>query len=717
MSAHTPNGLGQEALEPPTALEPVRWGGAWVLLAVALSALVALNVFVLWLERWSGVDADALATAHPAMRDVFRYFGFEFVSNSVAFGAILVVCALALTRDRSNMFAWLFGGSVVLWMLSNASFGATALALDAEPALRSAPGLAWLGVATITLFPMGLNVAVALFPNGRLAATGPWRRVLIVALFVPIAIVSLRLLQPGPMSLDYNDPPFALDNPFGLGVFAGFGPAWSQFATAVSGVAVLASVATTYVRAGSDVRHQLKWVIGVIPYVSVSAVLISALNTPWAGLPVAVGMLLFATALGFAVTKYRLYDIDVVISRTFVYASLAVFIGVVYIGVVVGVGSLLGSTAEPNPVLAVAATSLVAVAFQPVRRRLERVANRLVFGRKATPYEVLSDFSRRVAATSDTLLTDAARSLAEGTRAERVVVSVIVDGETVEAAAWPVEPGDTPSGVVSFPIEDGDMTLGSLDVFLSVGQELRDDDRRLAEQLAAGMGLALRNQLLTERLEGRVEELRESRRRLVAVQDETRRRIERDLHDGAQQQLVALKVKLGLGRAIAEKNGATRTGELLDRLSGQADAAVDAMREFARGVYPPLLEAEGLPAAINAHARRSPIPVSVDSNGIGRYPREIESTVYFCVLEALRNTVQHGEASQATVTLTRSNGSLEFLVADDGIGFDRDAVRGVGLTGMADRLDALAGELVIHTEPGNGTTLTGVVPVPSDVTA
>jgi hypothetical protein len=290
-----------------------------VLLAIALSALIALNVFVFWLERWSGVDADALVAAHPAMRDVFRYFGFEFVSNSLAFGAILVVCALALTRDRSNMFAWLFGGSVVLWMLSNASFGATALALDAEPALRSAPVLAWLGVATITLFPMGLNVAVALFPNGRLAATGPWRWMLRVALFVPIAIVSLRLLQPGPMSLDYNDPPFALDNPFGLGVFSGFGPAWSQFATAVSGVAVLASVATTYVRAGSDVRHQLKWVIGVVPYVAVSAVLISAVNTPWAGLPVAVGMLLFATALGFAVTKYRLYDIDVVISRTFVY--------------------------------------------------------------------------------------------------------------------------------------------------------------------------------------------------------------------------------------------------------------------------------------------------------------------------------------------------------------------------------------------------------------
>ena len=234
------------------------------------------------------------------------------------------------------------------------------------------------------------------------------------------------------------------------------------------------------------------------------------------------------------------------------------------------------------------------------------------------------------------------------------------------------------------------------------------------------MGLALRNQLLTERLEARVEELRESRRRLVAVQDETRRRLERDLHDGAQQQLVALKVKLGLGRAIAEKDGATRTAQLLERLSAEADAAVDAMREFARGVYPPLLEAEGLASAIAAQARRAPIPVSVDSDGIGRYPREIESNVYFCVLEALRNIVQHADASQAVVTLTHSNGSLEFQIGDDGVGFPTQADmpdRGVGLTAMADRLDALAGELAIHTEPGNGTTLTGTVPVPAEVPA
>ena len=183
---------------------------------------------------------------------------------------------------------------------------------------------------------------------------------------------------------------------------------------------------------------------------------------------------------------------------------------------------------------------------------------------------------------------------------------------------------------------------------------------------------------------------------------------------------MALKVKLGLGRAIAEKDGATQTAQLLERLSGEADQAVDAMREFARGVYPPLLEAEGLASAISAQARRAPIPVTVDTDGIGRYPREVEATTYFCVLEALRNIVQHADASQAVVTLTQSNGSLEFRISDDGVGFPTQPDmpdRGVGLTAMADRLDALAGHLSIHTEPDNGTTLTGTIPVPVEVPA
>ena len=154
----------------------------------------------------------------------------------------------------------------------------------------------------------------------------------------------------------------------------------------------------------------------------------------------------------------------------------------------------------------------------------------------------------------------------------------------------------------------------------------------------------------------------------MAVQDETRRKLERDLHDGAQQQLVALKVKLGLARALAQKDGATQSAALLEQLSEEADTAVDAMRDFARGVYPPLLEAEGLATAVAAQARRSPMPVTVQGDNIGRYSRQIEATIYFCVLEALNNVAKYPQASQARVSLVDQDGSVTFEVTDNGAG-------------------------------------------------
>ena len=541
-----------------------------------------------------------------------------------------------------------------------------------------------------------LTFGLLLFPDGRL----PSRRWLPVAITLAIGLVVVTACQllvwlPHQTVAPHDNPLYVLSIPFVM-----LGPP-----------AALAGLVARFRKSNPEERAQFKWIVWgaglMIP--SVVAGLASG-----ADLLIDVGLAALVTAYGVAITKYRLFDIDVVISKTLVFGSLAVFIGGVYVAVVVGVGSLFGSGDEPNAVLSVGATALVAVAFQPVRRRMERVANRVVFGRRATPYEVLSEFSRRVAATSDSLLDDAARSLAEGTRAERVAISIIVDNEPIVAASWPVEPHEGSAEPVSFPIADDDLTLGSLDVYLAAGQELRQDDQRLAEQLASGMGLALRNQLLTERLEVRVEELRESRRRLVAVQDETRRRLERDLHDGAQQQLVALKIKLGLGTGIAHQDGATQTAALLEQLSSEAEQTVDAMRDFARGVYPPLLEAEGLTAAIAAQARRIPLSVTVESDGIGRYPREIEATTYFCVQEAVRNIVQHANATHATVALNQSNGALEFHITDNGVGFDPTTTHGMGLVTMTDRLDAITGQLTIHTQPNTGTTIAGTIPIPTE---
>jgi signal transduction histidine kinase len=208
-----------------------------------------------------------------------------------------------------------------------------------------------------------------------------------------------------------------------------------------------------------------------------------------------------------------------------------------------------------------------------------------------------------------------------------------------------------------------------------------------------------------------IEELRASRQRLVAAQDEERRRLERNIHDGAQQQLVALAVKIRLARAMAGRD-AEKAQDLLDELQGEAQEALENLRDLARGIYPPLLADKGLAAALDAQARKVPLPVRVDPNGVGRYPPEAEATAYFCVLEALQNVTKYAEASSAIVRLRKEDGHLVFSVTDDGRGFDPAATPpGSGLQNMADRVEALGGSLDVDSEPGRGTTVTGRIPV------
>jgi signal transduction histidine kinase len=693
------------------------WLAAWVVLGGALAALVALNIFTWWVEFGGSVDPEAVIAAEPTFQSMFRYFGLEFTGDSLGFGALLVFSALALSRDHTNRFAWILGGSVLSWMTGTALSGLAAVSVAGLIPAALTPGLTWSSETAYAVFSLGLMVMIAVFPSGRLP-TGWWRHLLLFAVALAALSEAARLLAPGPIVSSINPIPTTFDNPLGVGFLTGVDPEIARLGVIVLPIVAVASLIRTYMRSGPEVRHQVKWIVAVIPVMVATSGLMTFIETPWEGLPVMVALWLFAAALGVAITKYRLYDIDLIINRAVVYGSLALFIGVVYVSIVVGVGTLLGFRDESNPALAIAATALVAIGFQPARRRLERFANRLVFGRKATPYEVLSEFSRRVAATDDSLLGAVSRSLVEGTSATRAAVSVWVDDELVESAVWP-ESGDDPGGEkLAVPIEHEGVELGVLTLVASSGQTLSEEDAGLAGQVASGMGLALKNRLLTERLQSRVEDLRESRRRLVAVQDETRRKLERDLHDGAQQQLVALKVKLGLSRMIAEKEGASEMVDLLSEIGADADDAVESLRRFARGVYPPLLEAEGLVAAVTAHARNSEFPVVVETDGIGRYPKEIESTVYFCVLEALRGSTGPGEPVDATVRLAQLNGSVTFEIRRDGHGFDPapDSVD-TRLVNMRDRMDAIAGTLTAVSRPDEGTVISGSIPVSPEVMA
>lgn len=425
----------------------------------------------------------------------------------------------------------------------------------------------------------------------------------------------------------------------------------------------------------------------------------------------AIGFLALIVSIGVAIGKYRLYDIDVVISRTLVYGTLAVFIGVVYVGIAVVPWIVLGSEAEANTWLGIVATVIVAVSFQPVRRWLERVANRIVYGRRATPYEVLSSFSQGISAVDPEVLVEAARSLAEGTTAESASVWVGEGEGAHRLAVWPSRPvGEVDGSVVSAPVSHDGEVLGRVELVVAPGQPFPVTDRRLLDQVAGGLGLALRNMQLTEDLRDRVVELAASRRRIVSVQDETRRKLERDLHDGAQQRLVSLKIKLGIGSSLADKAGLDDVKSMIDVVRAETDQTIDSVRDFARGIYPPLLEAEGLGAALSAQARKMPIPVTVQAAGLGRYPKEQEATVYFCVLEALQNAMKHSEASSVQVVLSDSEDELAFEVRDDGVGFDQASVDSNGLINMTDRVEAVGGQIHIQTQPGRGTVITASMP-------
>ncbi len=623
-----------------------------------------------------------------------------------------IVGAMIFARRPGNRIGliFLFTGLGVAISVSASEYAILGLLTD-PGSLPGTPWAAWLQLAGIAMVVPIFSLLPLLFPDGILLS----RRWIPVALLAAASMLFFLLgsFAPGPI------PGFGVRNPVGIRGFGafldlGWGPLF------LSAVGSIAALIVRFRRSRGDERQQLKWftfaAAMLVLYFVISSIVFPEVSSPLWLIPLAIGLAALPVATGIAVLKYRLYDIDVVINKALVFGLLALFITIVYGGIVVGVGALVGSGG--SPVLSAIAAGVVAVAFQPVRHRAQRLANRVVYGKRATPYEVLSEFSERVGETyaAEDILPRMARILGEGTGAQRAEVWLRSGSELRLAASWPEDlagearrlTGDAlplfEDVSAAVPVRHQGELLGALTVTKPPNEPITPAEEKLVADVAGQAGLVLRNAAL-------IEDLRASRKRLVAAQDEERRKLERNLHDGAQQQLVALAVKLRLLESAIPTDPGNAI-KLAREVGADAGDALENLRDLARGIYPPLLADKGLPAALEAQARKAPLPIQVEAGGVGRFPQEVEAAVYFSCLEALQNVAKYAEASRARVRLSATDGEVLFSVEDDGRGFDPDGTGyGTGLQGIADRLEALRGSLEVRSEPGSGTTLRGRIPV------
>ena len=503
------------------------------------------------------------------------------------------------------------------------------------------------------------------------------------------------------------------------------------------------------------------WGLTVAAAVGVGAALLNALiEWPEPVFAVAVAATgLVPVALAVGASDRVAVRIDRLLVHTIVLAGLVGLVGISYVFIVLGLGRTPTHDERALLGLSMLAAAVGALLWVPAREWLNDFATRRVYGERHAPDEVLRTFGSRLtrAIPLDELLLQLAESLKKTMALEIAEVwtrgaggglerSVSVpdrpsallvlgaDDEPVVARAGVSGPAwirvwlpallaniDHEPVMRVAPITNSGELLGLIVVRRPEGgSRFEEEDDRALTELARQEGLALHNVRLDSALQEsldevrrQADELRASRVRIVEAGDAQRRRIERDLHDGAQQHLVALAVNVRLARQLADRDP-EQAKVMLDDLGSELQEAVQELRSLAHGIYPPLLAERGLPDALSAAANRAALPTSVNAEAVGRYSQLLEAAVYFCCLEALQNAGKHaGEGSEATVTLRQEEGALLFEVADDGAGFDpaSGAGRGHGFVNMADRVGAIGGTLTVDSSPGAGTRISARIPL------
>ena len=527
-------------------------------------------------------------------------------------------------------------------------------------------------------------------------------------------------------------------------------------ALAVAAVAGIA-VAVRCRRARTDERSAIQWLAAAAVLAVAADLVLLALHV-LVSIPDSLGdwliasLVLIPLAQALAAWPATTRGGESALVEAIVVAGLACLVAAVYLVVVVGLNRAPEQQERDILMASIAAALVVAVLALPVRQRLSGFATELVGRREASAEEVVATFGARMsrAVPMDELMLQLAESLKATIAPAGAEIWVGADGvltrtisvPTVPSARITLDPhervvvgrariGGPSWSSVWLPalVQQGHLRvapvahLGQL-LGLIVARrgmdaaDYTDDEDRQLVDLARQLGLALHNvrldsalQASLEELEQRNAELQASRLRIVTASDESRRAIERNLHDGAQQHLVALAVKLGLARQIAEDDPETVL-EMLEQLRDDVRTTIAELRELAHGIYPPLLRDRGLGEALRTAATRCPLPCTVDVELPGRFAVEAETAAYFCCLEALQNAGKYaGDGATVQVRVTYDDAALHFAVQDDGVGFEVGTAQGHGFLNMQDRLGAIGGELCIESAPGRGTTVRGSIPV------
>ncbi len=681
--------ISEQASERAGVLSAIRLARLLWALCVAL---VALGAGLLVLNR--------------QVEDPIAQYWINLAATALA---LSTVGALVASRRSENPIGWLLlsSGFLYAFMVSVGEYGAYAL-LTERGALPGGVLAAWLGS---WLYVLGGNLVLysfLFFPDGRLPSPR-WRvAAWLVALAMCLDTAALAL-TPGTL---HGFPGF--ENPFGVGLLASPSGSIGLVTGVLSLAAILAPVAALIVRfrrTRGDERQQIKWVayaVSVLVVVIVAVNLWPALDPSLVGAALfLVGFLAIPVSIGVSIFKYRLYDIDLVINRTLVYGALTVCVIGIYVLVVGYLGALFRTGGDF--VISLIATGVVAILFAPLRDRLQRTVNRLMFGERDDPYAVISHLGERLKATDapEAVLPTIVETAVQALKLPHAAIALKRDDGEFEIAADCGNPKGEP---LILPLSYGTETIGQLILSpRAPGEPFDPADKRLLDALARHAEAAAYAARLTA-------DLQKSRERLVNAREEERRRLRRDLHDGLGPQLATLTLKLDTARNLLSQEEMAGADTLLAGLKAQAQDAISDIRRLVYDLRPPALDELGLIPAIREQAIiYSPygLNVSVEApEEMPPLPAAIEVAAYRIVQEALTNVSRHARASVCRVRISISGG-LEVEITDNGIGLPEGRRVGVGLSSMRERAAELGGTCEIEPIPEGGTRVLARLPLPA----